>query len=99
MRFFFRNFNFLSQVNPSIDVKCVSDSGTIHPPNTYAQYCRAEVLEDTFYTAWAGVPDQSCLDQTDDRLKCLRLVKSFYDFFFICLISAPTLPTPTSPAH
>ena len=61
-----------SQVNPNIDVKCVSDSGTIHPPNTYSQYCRAEVLEDTFYTAWSGQPDQSCLDQSDDRLKCLR---------------------------
>jgi len=61
----------LQKVNPNIDVKCVSDSGTIHPPNTYSQYCRAEVLEDTFYTAWSGQPDQSCLDQSDDRLKCL----------------------------
>lgn len=32
---------------------------------------RLKVLEETFYTAWNGVPDQSCLDTASDRLTCL----------------------------
>ena len=60
------------KVNTNIDVKCVSDSGTLHPPTTFSQYCRSEVLEETFYTAWSGVPDQSCLEQATDRMDCVR---------------------------
>ena len=60
------------QVNPGAVVKCVADSGTLHPPSVFGQHCRVEVFEETFYTEWAGVPDQSCLDTAQDRLQCLR---------------------------
>ena len=63
----------LQKVKSDIDVKCVSDSGTIHPPTTFAKHCRAEVLEETFYTAWSGVPDQSCLEEATDRLSCISI--------------------------
>ena len=53
-------------------VKCVADSGTLYPPSVFGQHCRVEVFEETFYTEWAGVPDQSCLDTAQDRLQCLR---------------------------
>lgn len=32
----------LKKVNSNIDVKCVADSSTLHPPNTFKQNCRAE---------------------------------------------------------
>ena len=64
----------LHKVNSQIDVRCVSDSGTLHPPATFAQHCRSEVLEETFFTAWGGSPDQSCLEQAQNRLDCLRSI-------------------------
>ena len=32
-----------------------------------------KVLEETFYTAWSGVPDQSCLEEATDRLSCISI--------------------------
>ena len=32
----------LKKVNSNIDVKCVADSSTLHPPNTFKKNCRAE---------------------------------------------------------
>ena len=78
----------LHKVNSQIDVRCVADSGTLHPPSTFAQHCRSEVLEETYFTAWNGSPDQSCLDQAQNRLDCLRsafnMVQIKQKLFVLC---------------
>ena len=62
----------LHAINPEIKVKCISDSGTIYPFNTHSEGCFPHALQYSFFQAWHGVSDESCLEENPDGFDCIR---------------------------
>ena len=63
----------LHAVNPDVKVKCISDSGSIYPLNTHTEGCDPQQLILSFFEAWDGVSDESCLQQhPDGKAGCVR---------------------------
>ena len=63
----------LQALNPSIEVKCVSDSGSLYPLHTHSDLCYPNILEFACYEMWTSRLDRSCLDQTS-KINCVRSV-------------------------
>ena len=62
----------LHAINPEIKVKCISDSGTIYPFNTHSEGCFPHLLQYSFFQAWHGISDESCLEENPDGFDCIR---------------------------
>lgn len=61
----------LQAANSSIEVRCVSDSGSLYPLHTHSDLCYPDILEFACYEMWTSRLDESCLDQTN-KLDCVR---------------------------
>ena len=66
----------LHAVNPSIEVLCVSDSGSLYPLHTHTNLCYPDLLELACYAMWSSRLDQSCLEETD-KLNCVTATTSY----------------------
>ena len=54
--------DMLHDVNPDIDVKCISDSGSLYPYHTHTQLCYPHILESAAFDIWDSITDQSCME-------------------------------------
>ena len=66
----------LQAVNPSIEVLCVSDSGSLYPLHSHTELCYPGLLELACYEMWGGRLDQSCLQQTSKQ-NCVTATTSY----------------------
>merc|ERR1712013_978485 len=57
--------------NPSIDVRCISDSGSLYPYNTHTPFCSPHLLEYAAFKVWDSVSDASCMADHPDGLHCI----------------------------
>ena len=65
----------LHSYNPSIKVKCVSDSGSIYPLNTHTDDCDPQQFILSFTEAWGGELDRSCqVEHPDGKAGCVRFL-------------------------
>lgn len=69
----------LHQKNASIDVRCVSDSGTLYPYDTHTNFCSTHLLEYAAYEIWNSITDASCKAAHPDGFDCFS-VADFYSY-------------------
>jgi len=64
--------------NPSISVKCISDSGSIYPLNTHTEDCDPQQVILSFIEAWGGQLDRSCQNEhPDGQAGCVSATTSY----------------------
>ena len=61
----------LHKRNASIDVRCISDSGSMYPYNTHTAFCSPHLLEYAAYEVWNAISDASCMAEHPDGLHCI----------------------------
>ena len=59
-------------INQDIDVKCISDSGSIYPYNTHTVFCDPHLLEFACFEIWDSIADQSCIEANPLGYNCIR---------------------------
>lgn len=62
----------LHRINADIDVKCISDSGSMYPYNTHSDLCYPDLLEFSSFEIWNSVLDKSCLEENPLGYNCIR---------------------------
>lgn len=62
----------LHKINPDIDVKCISDSGSIYPYHTHTEFCDPHLLEFACFEVWDSIADQSCIEANPFGYNCIR---------------------------
>ena len=69
----------LTKVNPSLDFKCVADSGTINPPQALASACQpGKDLVAAGVRLWQSELDSSCVAAAGgDKNACIFLADSY----------------------
>jgi len=68
----------LHYYNPSMKVKCVSDSGSIYPLNTHTEDCDPQQLIFSFTEAWGGELDTSCQNEhPDGKAGCVSVTTAY----------------------
>ena len=67
----------LHKLAPSLDIKCVADSGTINPPQALASACSPGInLVREGVRLWQGELDQSCVAASNTN-DCIFLADSY----------------------
>jgi len=61
----------LHVMNPDIDVRCISDSGSLYPYHTHTPFCSPHLLEYAAFKVWDAVSDASCMAEHPDGLHCI----------------------------
>ena len=89
----------LHSYNPSISVKCVSDSGSIYPLNTHTEDCDPQQVILSFIEAWGGQLDSSCQNEhPDGQAGCVRfLIISWSSLMFKLFSATTSYPYITTP--
>ena len=62
----------LHRINADIDVKCISDSGSLYPYHTHTELCDPHLLEFACFEIWDSIADQSCLEANPFGYNCIR---------------------------
>ena len=62
----------LHKRNQNIEVKCISDSGSLYPYHTHTQLCDPHLLEFAAFEMWNSVSDQSCMEANPIGYNCIR---------------------------
>jgi len=61
----------LHKINASIDVRCISDSGSLYPYDTHTPFCSPHLLEYAAYEVWNAISDESCMAEHPNGLACI----------------------------
>jgi len=61
----------LHKKNVSIDVRCISDSGSLYPYDTHTPFCYPDLLEYAANEVWDSISDTSCLAEHPTGLACI----------------------------
>ena len=61
----------LHKFNSSIDVRCISDSGSLYPYDTHTPFCSPHLLEYACFEVWNAISDLSCMEANPNGLACI----------------------------
>lgn len=71
----------LKMINPDLDVRCISDSGSLYPYDVHTPFCYPQLLEYAAFQIWDSISDESCetanTGGTGANLPCISFGTSF----------------------
>jgi len=63
----------LHSERPDMDVRCISDSGTLYPFQDHTDFCYPQLLEYAAFEIWNAISDESCAEADPTGLSCISV--------------------------
>jgi len=63
----------LHEEKPDMDVRCISDSGSLYPYTDHTDFCYPQLLEYAAFEIWNAISDETCHEADPTGLSCISV--------------------------